>query len=269
MKNRKGPHQRTGAAAGGGRREAAAPAGSRMVIGRNTVAALLHDSPASVIKLLVAADEKGRAKELLEHAQQRGVVVEFCSQKDLTARVNSDSHQGFVAIAEARKLGSRQDLLEICSSLDNFILVALDGVTDPHNVGAILRACECFGVSGVLWSKNRSSGITPVVTKVAVGATELLNLFEVSNLADTLLALEKECGASIVCADGDAASVDLQGYTASARTVLVLGSEGEGVSDLIKRRAETIVKIPMYGQIDSLNVSQAASVMLYALKSRS
>lgn len=252
----------------GRQRDSDMPANARMIIGRNAVAALLQDPSSTIVRLLIVSDEKGRARDLVDQAQRRDIPIEFCSRHDLTARAGSESHQGFVAIAPPIALGSRQELLELCQERGRFLLVALDGVTDPHNLGAVLRASECFGADGVLWSKNRSPGITPVVTKVAVGATELLPLFEVSNLADTLLALQKECGASIVCADGGGSAVDVAQHLPDSRTVLVMGSEGEGVSDLVRRRSDATVKIPMHGQIDSLNVSQAAAVLLYSLKSR-
>ncbi len=238
--------------------------GTRIVIGRNAVGTVLCE-PSRVIKLLVASDERGRAGALLKIAQQSDVEVEFCSKQALSQRTLSDSHQGFAAIVKARPLGSRQELLNVFSDRENFLLLALDGVTDPHNVGAILRAAECFAVDGVVWSKNRSSGITPAVTKVAVGATELVPLYEVSNLADTLFALEDQSEAVIACADGGPDSLALSEFSRPDKCILVLGSEGGGVSDLIMRRAGAKIRIPMHGHIDSLNVSQAAAVMLHML----
>lgn len=237
-------------------------AGERMVIGRNAVEAVLNVRSEDVHKLFVAADEKGRAGRLMNLATEHGIAIVYCSKGELTQRSGSESHQGFLANVKARPLGTRQELVARLREQDKFLVVALDGVSDPHNVGAILRACECFGVDAVIWSKNRSPGITPAVTKVAVGATELLSLYEVSNLADTLLAIEKEAGADVVCADGDVSAIELDKFTPPSRCVLVLGSEGDGVADLVKRRAHALVKIPMSGEIDSLNVSQAAAVFL-------
>ena len=254
---------------GGGRpgnRVAIADSGSRLVIGRNAVEAALSKEPCSVNKLLVASDSQGRAKDLVSLAEKRGVEVEVRSKTELTARAGSESHQGFVALMSSRQLAGRLELVNHLQKRERFVLIALDGVTDPHNVGAILRAGECFSIDGVVWSKNRCPGITPAVTKVAVGATELLDLFEVSNLAEVLLLLQQELGATIVCADGSSDSVDVSSIAPVDRMVLVLGSEGDGVSDLVKRRADVLARIPMLGKIDSLNVSQAAAVLLYAIR---
>jgi 23S rRNA (guanosine2251-2'-O)-methyltransferase len=240
--------------------------GMRMVIGRNTIEAVLLRDPSRVVELLVSAEERGRAEQLLTTAQRAGVKVSFIQKAELSKRAGSDSHQGFIALIQGELLGTRQALLEHTREADRYLIVALDGVLDPHNVGAIIRAAECFGIDGVVWSKNRSPGITPAVTKVAVGATELVPLYQVANLADTLLALEKESGASIMCADGGEGAVALGRAVTQERLVLVLGAEGDGVSDLIKRRAQIRVQIPMLGQIDSLNVSQAAAVFFYELK---
>lgn len=236
-----------------------------MVIGRNAVETVLANKTSRVIKLLVASDERGRAASMIQSAQRQNIEIDFRTKAELSQRASSESHQGFIAILEARTLGTRQEFLAAFENAEKFLIVALDGVTDPHNVGAILRACECFGVDAVIWSKNRSSGITPAVTKVAVGATELLSLFEVSNLAETLSVLQERTHATVACADGGDDSVDLKDFTCPAQCVLVLGSEGGGISNLISRRAGALIRVPMCGEIDSLNVSQAAAVLLYEL----
>ncbi len=243
-----------------------APEGMRILVGRNSVEAILLRDASRVAELLVSAEERGRAQHLLTIAQEAGVKISFVQKEELSKRAGSDSHQGFIALIQGTLVATRQVLLETYREASQYLIVALDGVLDPHNVGAIIRAAECFGIDGVVWSKNRSSGITPAVTKVAVGATELVPLYEVANLADTLLALEKECGASIICADGGNDAMVLGRIPLNDRLVLVLGAEGDGVSDLIKRRAQCRVQIPMRGQIDSLNVSQAAAVFFYELK---
>ncbi len=234
-----------------------------IIIGRNSVAVALRAG--KVRQLYVADGGDARLQELAEEAEHLGIPVTKTDRRAMDARAQSSSHQGLLAIAEKPLIGTREMLCRALRDQERYLIVALDGVTDPHNTGAILRAAECFGVSGVVWSKNRSSGITPAVTKVAVGATAIVPLFEVSNLADTLLELQRECDAEIVCADAGLDALPLMQMTPPDKAVLVLGSEGQGVSDLILRRSSIRVSIPMRGAIDSLNVSQAAAVMLYAL----
>ena len=239
---------------------------SRMIIGRNAIQAAINTHPERIKKLLVAHDVEGKAKQLINQAQQLDLSVERSARSELNKLANGDTHQGMIAYLEPLQLGDRKELINNLSQRDSFLVIALDSILDPHNLGAILRASECFGVDAVVWSKNRSPGITPAVTKVAVGATEIVPLYEVSNIAEILLALQTEAGATVLCADGSDQSIDILEYSSTQKEVLDLGAEGQGVSDLIQRRADYKIKIPLYGVIDSLNVSQAAAVLLYQLK---
>ena len=141
----------------------------------------------------------------------------------------------------------------------------LDSIMDPHNFGAILRAAECFGVDAVLWSKNRGCDITPVVAKVSVGASELLPLVPVSNLAQALERL-KDAGVWSIAADVSPEAQPIDQFEFPTKSLILLGSEGEGLQPLLLREAEFKITIPLHGKIDSLNVSQAAAVMLAAAR---
>jgi 23S rRNA (guanosine2251-2'-O)-methyltransferase len=178
--------------------------------------------------------------------------------------VNSDSHQGVVARVSPRSYLAFDDLLESVREVDAISILALDGVLDPQNFGAILRAAECFGIDAVLWSKNRAAPIGPVVSKVSVGASELVPLCVVSNLHRALEQL-KEAGAWLAgtMVAPDAASLDT--FEFPEKSVIVMGAEGEGIHQLIEKSLDFKVYLSMAGAIDSLNVSQATAVFLHEL----
>jgi 23S rRNA (guanosine2251-2'-O)-methyltransferase len=136
-----------------------------------------------------------------------------------------------------------------------------DQIFDPQNFGAILRCGECFGADGVVWSKNRGSDLTPVVAKSSCGATEWTSLIRISNLAEGV-ALFQENGYEVLATAFDENSKNAFEYKFAPKTVIVLGSEGEGIQPLILKKADQLLHIPMSGKIQSLNVAQAASSML-------
>ncbi len=240
---------------------------SLLVMGRNSVQEVARVSPERISRLYlssVLADEikSGQWGPDLKSLLGRGGAGVLSSEQ-LTALVGSDSHQGMIAQLLPRPKREWADVLRDCVEAGTSILiVALDGITDPHNLGAVLRAAECFGIDAVVWSKNRGSGITPVVSKVSVGASELVTCVEVSNLAEALRRAQT-AGFWVVAADGGEASEALEAFRFPERSILVLGAEGHGVSRLLLDRSDFRVRISMSGRIDSLNVSQAAAVLLF------
>ena len=235
---------------------------SAFVMGRNCMRELAKMAPERLEQVYVSARENLAGVPVLENLK-----ITVLPASELTALVGSDSHQGVVVRVRPRAKLEWADFLHTFDDPEKAgLILALDGVTDPHNLGAILRAAECFKVDAVVWSKNRSSGITPVVTKVSVGASELVTCIEVSNLAEAARRA-RSTGFWIVVADGGEGAADLNKFSFPERTLLILGAEGEGVSHLLLERSDFRVRIPMYGQIDSLNVSQAAAVLLYWARS--
>lgn len=203
--------------------------------------------------------------ELFKLTRSAGIKLDQRSRQTLTDLVNSESHQGLVAEIEPRpdlKLG---DLLDTLRDSARALVVVLDGVSDPQNVGSILRACECFGVDAVIWSKNRGPSITPSVSKASSGASELIDCIIVSNIAQSLERLKEE-GFWIVSTQISAKSEDLHTFKFPEKVVLVVGREGEGVHVLTQKLSDFSLKIPMHGKIDSLNVSQALSILLFAFR---
>lgn len=248
------------------------PVSANLVVGRNAVREVLRHSPTRILKLFAA---EGAEKELGE--LMRGhLQVNRVEKKTLTDLCGTDSHQGIAVELKDRPHFDLDDLIdsapddevEHVASYDNFLVLALDDVQDPHNLGAIFRASECFGINWLLWSKNRGASITPTVTKVSAGATELVRFVSVSNLHDAILKLKKN-GFWIIATCIGEESVSLLDFEWPKRAVLILGNEGEGVKKLLLKEADFKVAIPQFGQIDSLNVSQATSVLLFDWRAKS
>jgi len=251
------------------RRQPAAPAANAMssrigvtanfVLGPHALEALLATAPGRVHEVLMAADDT----KLLEAARKLGITVSRTTREKLTDIAGTESHQGVLAFVKSRGFETLDHLVARLEEdpSSRALVVMLDSINDPHNLGACLRACECFGADGVIFSKNRGSPITPVVSKTSVGASELVPLIQVSNLAQAQLSL-REIGFESVATAIDERAKPLSGFAFPTRTLLILGAEGPGVQPLLLKKAEHIVYIPMFGRIDSLNVSQALAVTL-------
>lgn len=227
-----------------------------LIMGKNCLKELLVRRPKQIQKIFTSK----REDPILRQAKGHNIPIEYVTKQRLFTLVQSESHQGLVAALRTRHYF---DLKSFLSKVGTRSLVLMcDGITDPQNFGAILRACECFGVDGVVFSKNRGVDITPVVTKASVGASELVSLVRISNLAETMKRFQ-EAGFTAIAADVNDQSISLESFTFPEKTLLILGAEGAGVQPLLCRKADHCVQIPMQGQIDSLNVSQAASVLLF------
>ncbi|MEP6547640.1 MAG: 23S rRNA (guanosine(2251)-2'-O)-methyltransferase RlmB [Gammaproteobacteria bacterium] len=233
------------------------------VYGLHAINALLIRAPERVLELWLAQPrDDARARALREHAQTAGVRVQSVAGEVLSKLVGDVAHQGAVAAVRALKVWDEHELLESLSQTvgDPFLLI-LDGVTDPHNLGACLRTAEAAGVHAVIVPKDRAATVDGVVRKVAAGAAEFVPVASVTNLARTIDLL-KARGIWVVGADGEAP----QGlYAADLKRPLamVLGAEGAGMRRLTRERCDFLVRIPMAGQVESLNVSVAAGVLLF------
>jgi 23S rRNA (guanosine2251-2'-O)-methyltransferase len=239
-------------------------------MGRNCVQEILKHAPGRIQEVFLASTHEevarggARRRSLHEQVQALGVPLHQRTRTELDELVGSDSHQGVVARVSPRRVLEVDDLLHLVKSERLVRVLALDGVVDPQNFGAVLRAAECFGVDAVVWSKNRAAPMGPVVSKVSVGASELLPLCPVSNLHRTLELVKQE-GAWLVGALLSEDAVGLDSFEFPEKCVIVMGSEGEGIQQLIERSLDFRVMIPMVGEISSLNVSQATAVMLSEL----
>ncbi len=225
--------------------------------------ARLRARPESVRTVYVVASRHDRrARELIERAQTAGITVHTADDDRLTALAGNDKHQGVVAVIDGS--APYRTLDEILGGLSEpALLLVLDGVTDPHNLGACLRSADAFGVQAVVVPKDRAVGLTATVSKAASGAADSVPLVSVTNLARALSEL-KERGVWVVGADVGGENLfdaDLSGPIA-----WVLGAEGGGLRRLTRESCDRIVTIPMAGAVESLNVSVAAGVCLFATR---
>ncbi len=231
--------------------------GTRWIMGKNPIKELLTVDPGRIKRVYTS---KAHDKEpIFDELEAAGIEVVFVHRDELSNRVESDSHQGFVAHVKEPKPVQLKEFLKEEREASRVLLV--DSIFDPHNLGAILRAAECFDVDALITSKNRGVGITPSVTKSSAGASELVTTITVSNLAESVQRLQDE-GYTVVTAEVGEGAVSLYDYSFPEKCALVMGSEGKGVQKLISKRADQKLYIPMLGQIDSLNVSQAVAVIL-------
>ncbi|CRX38353.1 23S rRNA (guanosine(2251)-2'-O)-methyltransferase RlmB [Estrella lausannensis] len=232
-----------------------------LVIGNRAVREVLSYKPKAVAHLYFAKKEDGLEEDMLKIARDHQIQLHKVSKDELTSLAGTDSHQGIAAAMRGSSQISLDEFMRKHESKDRTLLVALDSIYDPQNLGAIMRAAECFGAAGVMWSKNRGVDLTPSATKASAGACELLDVVKVSNLVQAVQEL-KEDGFEVVAADASSDAGSLTDFIFPPKCILLLGSEGEGIRPLLLKQADHRVFIPMLGKIASLNVSQAGAVML-------
>jgi 23S rRNA (guanosine2251-2'-O)-methyltransferase len=245
-----------------GHGSAAADNRRHLVYGLHAVGAVIERSPERVLELWMAEPRQdARARTLRETAVGAGVRVQTVASDSLAKLAGEVAHQGAVASIRPLKPWDDDDLITAISQIEQPLLLVLDGVTDPHNLGACLRSADAAGVHAVILPRDRSATVDGVVRKVAAGAAEFVPVATVTNLARTLAAL-KERGIWVVGTDGEAAQT-LYEADLERPLALVLGAEGEGMRRLTRESCDFLVRIPMAGRVESLNVSVAAGVALF------
>jgi 23S rRNA (guanosine2251-2'-O)-methyltransferase len=239
---------------------------SRLIYGFHAVTAKLRHDPESVKEIVIdATRHDARARDLLAHAELQGVKVIGADGKRLDGMAPGARHQGVLALIEGdRKLAHLDDVLDTLE--EPAFLLVLDGITDPRNLGACLRVADAAGVHAVIAPKDRAVGLTDVAAKTACGAAETMPYVMVTNLARTLRELQ-EREIWVVGTAGEAES-DLYAAEWPKATAWVLGAEGEGMRRLTRENCDQLVKIPMHGSVESLNVSVAAGVCLFEARRR-
>jgi len=233
---------------------------TRVIHGFHAVTSRLRQNAGSVKEVyLDATREDRRARELVQAAESRGARVVRVDEKRLDGLTRHARHQGVAAVVDVTPLpGHIEDVLEALQEPP--LLLVLDGVTDPHNLGACLRVADAMGVHAVIAPKDRAVGITPVVSKVASGAAETVPYLSVTNLARSMREL-KDRGVWLVGAD-ERAEQDLYHARLTGPLAWVLGGEGEGMRRLTREECDELVRIPMLGSVESLNVSVSAGICL-------
>lgn len=226
------------------------------VYGRNTVRELLKNGKVSQILI-----QKNTNKDLMDLCKKYKKTFKMSDKKELNDLVGHVVHQGVAALVESYGYASLDEILSSIPEGKTPCLLMLDGLEDPHNLGAILRTCDAVGVDGVIIGKKRSVGLTSTVAKVSTGAIDHVKVAQVTNLTRTLDELKKMGYWAVACENERAQDYRQVDY--NMPLVLVIGSEGSGISRLVKQNCDINVVLPMEGHVTSLNASVATAVLLY------
>ena len=237
-----------------------------LITGIHAVESALKNDADNISQVWIAENKRNqRVKELINHAQKRGLISHRADTAMLDKLAKTHQHQGVVAEYNAPESYNEDDLLTIVENIHSSVtpplLLVLDGVTDPHNLGACLRTAEGAGVHAVIAPKDNAVGLTPAARKVASGAAETVPFIQVTNLVRTIEKL-KQMGIWFI-GTSDKAQADLYTYDFKTPSAIVMGAEGKGLRRLTEEHCDMLVSIPMAGQVSSLNVSVATGVCLY------
>ena len=235
----------------------------QIIFGIHAVSSLLAHQADRIVRVCLQKDRKDdKITEIADKAVEQDVSVEYIPKRELDKIAPDANHQGVVAYCQAARILDEHDLKELLEKLtEPAFLLVLDGVQDPHNLGACFRSADAAGVHVIIAPKDRAVGLTPTVSKVASGAMETVPFAQVTNIARTLGML-KEMGVWIYGTDGEVEQTIYQ-TDFTGPVALVLGAEGEGMRRLTREHCDILVKIPMLGTVESLNVSVAAGVTLF------
>ena len=234
-----------------------------LITGIHAVESALKNDADNITQVWIAENKRNqRVKELINHAQKRGLIAHKSDAPSLDKLAKTHQHQGVVAEYNAPKSFREDDLFDLLDKIEGTpLLLVLDGVTDPHNLGACLRTAEGAGVHAVIAPKDNAVGLTPAARKVASGAAETIPFVQVTNLVRTIEKLKKE-GIWFI-GTSDKSTGDLYTYDFKTPSAIVMGAEGKGLRRLTEEHCDTLISIPMAGQVSSLNVSVATGVCLY------
>ena len=237
--------------------------GLEVVAGRNPVVEVLSGER-DVERVFIADGSEGSVSKIVALAREQGVIVDFVPKEKIDAMAPGVKHQGVVAKVSEYKYSEMEDVFARAeaSGEDPFIII-LDEISDPHNLGAIIRTAECAGAHGVVIPKRRAASLTQTVALSAAGAIENMPVVQVTNLARTIEKLQSK----VVWVG--AADMDGESYYEANLTgpiAIVIGNEGKGVGRLVKEKCDFVLSIPMYGKINSLNASNAAAVLMYGIR---
>lgn len=238
---------------------------SENIYGIHAVKSFLDRTPERIIEVFVlkGRDDK-RLHPLLNELHSLGISVQFLNRQTLDNKANGEVHQGIIARVQPAKEFNENDLDVILANKQNPFLLVLDGVTDPHNLGACLRTADAAGVDAVIVPKDKSAQLTSIARKVACGAAEVVPLIRVTNLARTLRDIQQNHNVWIVGTAGEATETIYQTKLTGA-LALVMGAEGDGMRRLTRECCDQLISIPMAGSVSSLNVSVATGVCLFEI----
>ncbi len=242
---------------------------NELIFGFHSIEAILNNAPERFLEIYaLKGREDQRLNQVVNDARKFGISVQFMQRKALDNKANGEQHQGIIANVKAARAYNEKDLDEIIQRETTPFFLVLDGVTDPHNLGACLRSADAAGVHGVIVPKDKSAKLNGTARKVACGAAETVPLIQVTNLARTLRDI-KEAGVWVVGTAGETDTAVFDANLTGPMTI-VMGAEGDGMRRLTREHCDELVKIPMVGSVSSLNVSVATGVCLFeVLRQRS
>jgi 23S rRNA (guanosine2251-2'-O)-methyltransferase len=236
-----------------------------IIYGLNPVMEALRGKRRAFELFVAGAGNDRRFEKLLLLAKERGVPLRQREKSDLSRLCGTDHHQGVALRVEAFAYAGIEDILERWrDSGESGLIVVLDGVQDPHNLGAVIRSAACAGAHGVIIPRDRAVGVTAVVEKTSAGAVETLPVAQVANIAQTLEGLKSE-GFWIYGAEGNSAA-SLYDQDFRGNVAVVIGGEGEGIRPLVRKRCDHLVAIPIRGGVNSLNASVAGGIILFEIE---
>lgn len=232
---------------------------SNIAIGRNPVIeALKHKD--RVEKLLVQDGSQGSIKKIIALAKENKIKIDFVNKGKLDKIAEGKNHQGVIGFISSYEYVSLEEILGKQEDNKNSFVLILDGIEDPHNLGSIMRTAECAGVNGIIIPKRNSCGLTETVAKTSAGAIEYMPVARVTNIGRTIDELKEKGYWIYACNMGGEPFYDVN-Y--EGKIAIVIGNEGKGISRLVMEKCDFTVSIPMFGEISSLNASNAASILMY------
>lgn len=238
---------------------------SENIYGIHAVQSFLTKTPERLIEVYVLKGrEDKRLQPLLNELRQLGISIQFLNRDSLDKKANGEVHQGIIARIQPAKELNENDLDALLLHKENPLILVLDGITDPHNLGACLRTADAAGVCAVIVPKDKSAQLNATARKVACGAADVVPLIRVTNLARTLKELQKNHNIWVIGTAGEAIETLYQSKL-TGPLALVMGAEGEGMRRLTRETCDQLISIPMAGSVSSLNVSVATGVCLFEI----
>ncbi|MDD6920747.1 MAG: 23S rRNA (guanosine(2251)-2'-O)-methyltransferase RlmB [Eubacteriales bacterium] len=237
-----------------------------IIIGRNAVLEAIN-SDTNIDKILIQEGATGSIKKIISNAKQKKITIYTRDKASLDRLVDGGMHQGVVAYTTSFKYATVEDIVGDAQASDqDGIIVILDGIEDPHNLGAIIRSAECAGVNGVIIPERRSASVNATVARTSVGAVAHMKVARVTNISNTIDELKDKGYWIFGCDMGEQMyyEADMTGNVA-----IIIGNEGSGISKRVREKCDFIISMPVLGKVDSLNASNAAAIAIYeALRQR-
>jgi 23S rRNA (guanosine2251-2'-O)-methyltransferase len=237
----------------------------RLIYGINPVLEALKAHPSEIEQILISSGRK-RIEKLTALAKKSSAKIEYRPKEELNTISSTTKHQGIVAILSSFSYKLIRDIIERWRSTgEKALIVVLDGIQDPHNLGSIIRTANACGVHGIVIPKDRAAGVTSAVVKASAGATEHIPVARVTNIVTALKTFREEGIWIVGAAGGEKMSIYSDDFNSTMDLAVVIGGEGKGIRPLVKKQCDFLVSIPMRGEVESLNASVSAAVVLYEI----